>query len=252
MSKEPIKIFTDGASRGNPGPGGWGAVILLPDENKVVELGGHEDHTTNNRMEIQAAINALLHIRHLSDNVIIHTDSSYLIQGITTWVKGWVKNGWTTQGRDEVQNRDLWEILAAVVEEREEKGSEAEWKHVSGHAGVGGNERADIIATQFADLPAGALAKEGGEIVLYIGPASDYKINLTSTEENKVKKIAKDSKRARSSKPAYSYVSVVDGNVETHKTWAECEARVKGTKGAKYQKVFSADEEKELIKEWQK
>jgi ribonuclease HI len=243
MSKQPIKIFTDGASRGNPGPGGWGAVILLPDENKVVELGGHEDHTTNNRMEIQAAINALLHIRHLTDDVVIHTDSSYLIQGITTWVKGWVKNGWTTQGRDEVQNRDLWEILAAVVEEREEKASEAEWKHVSGHAGVHGNERADIIATQFAD---------GKNEELYIGPADTYKINLTSIAADKAKKTTRDSKRSRSSKPAYSYVSVVADNVETHKTWAECEARVKGTKGAKYQKVFSADEEKELIKEWQK
>src|SRR5947209_1529330 len=132
--RQTITIFSDGASKGNPGPGGWGAVILLPDDT-VVELGGHEDRTTNNRMELQAAINALLHVRHLTHDVTVNTDSKYLIQGITQWVKNWVKNGWTTQSREEVVNRDLWEILAAVIEQREEMKSITTWNYVAGHSG---------------------------------------------------------------------------------------------------------------------
>jgi ribonuclease HI len=241
MSKQTITIFTDGASRGNPGPGGWGAVILIPSEKKVVELGGHDDHTTNNRMELQGAINALLHIRHLTDDVVIHTDSSYLIQGITKWVRGWIKNGWTTQGREEVQNRDLWEILAAVMEEREEVKSATEWKHVSGHSGIPGNERVDVIASTFASKK---------DMELYIGPAAEYKVDLKSIEADGKLKYVRTTKKTRSIKPAYSYVSSVDGKVETHKTWPECEKRVKGVSGTKFKKVFSKDEEEPVVKEW--
>ena len=86
-----VTIFTDGASKGNPGPGGWGAVILF--DGKVVELGGKEVHTTNNRMEIEAAINALIHMKNIQEDITINTDSSYLISGVTDWVKNWVKNG---------------------------------------------------------------------------------------------------------------------------------------------------------------
>jgi ribonuclease HI len=243
MSKNNITIFTDGASKGNPGPGGWAAVILLPRENKVVELGGHEEHTTNNRMELQAGINALLHIRHLSDDTVIYTDSSYLIQGITKWVKGWIKNGWTTQSREEVQNRDLWELLAAVMEERAEVKSITEWKHVDGHSGIPGNERTDEIASGFADKQ---------EIELYIGPMKEYTFDLTALVPNKEKKSSKDAKKNRSSKPAYSYVSSVHGKVEIHPTWEACEARVKGVSGTKFKKVFSKDEEQELVSEWGK
>lgn len=243
MTKNHITIFTDGASKGNPGPGGWAAVILLPQEKKVVELGGHEEHTTNNRMELQAGINALLHIRHLSDDVIIYTDSSYLVQGITTWVKGWIKNGWTTQGREEVQNRDLWELLAAVMEERTEIKSQTEWKHIAAHSGIPGNERVDVIASSFA---------EKKEVELYIGPSAEYSVDLASLMVNSEKKSSKDNKKSRSNKPAYSYVSAVNGNVETHKTWAECEARVKGVSGTKFKKVFSKEEEHELVSEWGK
>ncbi len=238
-----ITIFTDGASKGNPGPGGWAAVILIPSENKVVELGGHEEHTTNNRMELQAGINALLHIRHLDDDVVIHTDSKYLIQGITTWVKGWIKNGWTTQGREEVQNRDLWEVLAAVMEERVEAKSDVEWKYVAGHNGIAGNERVDEIASDFADRK---------EVELYSGPSADYLVDLASLVPNQQMKSAKAGKKSRSGKPAYSYVSAIDKKVETHKTWAECEARVKGVAGTRYKKVFSKDEERELMAEWGK
>src|SRR5689334_19491210 len=106
-----IRIFTDGSSRGNPGPGGWGAI--LDTGSTTIELGGREDHTTNNRMEMTAALNAL---RRLRDEGLleatVHTDSKYLIQGITEWIAGWQRNGWITSTKKEVENRDLWEGLA--------------------------------------------------------------------------------------------------------------------------------------------
>lgn len=241
MKHENITIFCDGSSRGNPGPGGWAAVIAMPAEKRTVELGGREEHTTNNRMELTAALNALLHIKHLDDDVIIHTDSSYLIQGITKWVKGWIKNGWTTQGKEEVQNRDLWELLAAVLEGREGSNSVVTWKHVSGHSGIPGNERCDEIATLFAD---------GKEIDLYNGPLTDYPHDLFTSTPNREKKTVKDSKKIRSGKPAHSYISCIDGKIKIYKTWPECEADVKGVKGAKFKKSLSADDEQAIIKEW--
>jgi len=244
MKKEnTIIIFTDGASRGNPGPGGWAAVIAMPVEDRAIELGGREEHTTNNRMELTSALNALLHIKHLEEDVVVNTDSSYLIQGITKWVKGWIKNGWTTQGREEVQNRDLWELLTAVLEGREDKGSKTDWQHVSGHAGIPGNERCDEIATVYAD---------GKQMELYNGPLSDYSVDFFAVAANKEMKATKDKRKSRSSKPAYSYVSMIGGKIETYKTWVECEAKVKGVKGAKFKKAFSKEEEAEITAEWEK
>ena len=101
-----LTIFTDGSSRGNPGPGGWAAVVIHGD--KLQELGGGEANTTNNRMEITAAVRGLEKTKK-GDEVTIYTDSSYLINGITKWIKGWKRNGWITKTKDEVLNRDLWE-----------------------------------------------------------------------------------------------------------------------------------------------
>jgi ribonuclease HI len=238
-----IIIFTDGSSRGNPGPGGWASIIAMPGEDRAIELGGREEMTTNNRMELTGALNALLHIKHLDENVVVNTDSSYLIQGITKWVKGWIENGWTTQGREDVLNRDLWELLAAVMEGREEKGSETTWKQVAGHAGIPGNERCDEIATAFAD---------GKEPELYNGPLSKYPVDLHAETTNTENSEIKPKKKSRSSKPAYSYLSMIDGKIETYKTWEECEAKVKGTKGAKFKKALSAEEEQEIMAKWKK
>ena len=109
MKENTIIVFTDGSSRGNPGPGGWGAVVIEA-SGKVVELGGREDMTTNNRMEIAAALGALAHIhtRGIAGDIEINTDSAYLLQGITMWVYGWEKNGWKTKTGDDVLNQDLW------------------------------------------------------------------------------------------------------------------------------------------------
>ena len=157
-----VTIYTDGASRGNPGPGGWGVVITY--DNKVVELGGGEVHTTNNRMELTAAIEAL---KAVSDKQIaIYTDSEYVMKGITEWIERWQKKGWKTANRKHVLNQDLWQRLLEVTGDRK-----IEWKYVAGHAGVRLNERADEIATTFADLP-----RQGGVVPhLYNGPRDKYK-----------------------------------------------------------------------------
>lgn len=162
-----ITIFTDGSARGNPGPGGWG--VVYADEEKVVELGGGDVYTTNNRMELTAAIRALEFISPQQLNIektdiVLYTDSEYVLKGITVWVHNWQKNNWRTAARKPVENQDLWQALMAAAE-----GKAIDWKLVRGHAGVPANERCDTIATSFADT-AGML--------LYNGPKHEYTISL--------------------------------------------------------------------------
>lgn len=227
-------IFTDGASRGNPGKGGWGSVIV--ENDKVTELGGREDDTTNNRMELTAAIEALKVISNNSnDQITINTDSSYVINGITKWVHGWKRNGWVTKTKDEVLNRDLWEKLVEVKE-----GKDIVWNYVGGHAGIVGNERCDVIATSFAD---------NESVDLYKGLLVNYPIKNILSLENVVEKV---SKKSHSKAQAYSYISKLDGKIMTHKTWAECESRVKGKTGARFRKAISLDQERQIIEEFGK
>ena len=138
-----ITIFTDGSSRGNPGPGGWGAIVAS--EEKVYELGGRETMTTNNRMELTAAIRALESVS-LGKEITVYTDAEYVLKGITVWVHGWQKNDWKTAAKKPVENQDLWKQLIGAVE-----GKDISWKLVRGHAGVPANERCDEIATAYAD-----------------------------------------------------------------------------------------------------
>jgi ribonuclease HI len=141
MSERPtVTIWTDGACSGNPGPGGWGAVLMAAGREK--DLCGGEVLTTNNRMELMAAISALEALRRPS-LVDIHTDSQYLRGGITGWIKAWKKNGWHTKDRKPVKNVDLWERLDALTEAHEVR-----WHWVKGHAGTEANERADALARQ--------------------------------------------------------------------------------------------------------
>ncbi|NBB71023.1 MAG: ribonuclease HI [Alphaproteobacteria bacterium] len=137
-SVEPVEIHTDGACSGNPGPGGWGAVLRWQDHER--ELSGGEALTTNNRMELMAAIAALEALKRPS-RVVIWTDSGYLKGGITGWIKSWKKNGWKTAGKQPVKNRDLWERLDALCTRHE-----VEWRWLKGHAGHPLNERADALA----------------------------------------------------------------------------------------------------------
>jgi ribonuclease HI len=139
-------IYTDGACTGNPGPGGWGVVVYFTD-GEIYELGGGEAQTTNNRMEMQAAIAALklLATAKQSEPITLYTDSEYLIKGITQWVKGWKKKGWKTAQGKPVLNQDIWETLDQL------NNPLVKWQYVRGHAGNVGNERCDVIARGFAN-----------------------------------------------------------------------------------------------------
>ncbi len=139
-STPSVVIHTDGACRGNPGPGGWGAVLSWGPHHR--ELSGGERETTNNRMELMAAIQALGVLKH-SCEVVIYTDSQYLRKGVTEWIPVWKKNRWRTANRQPVKNRDLWERLDALSDQHRIR-----WKWVKGHAGNPGNERADRLANQ--------------------------------------------------------------------------------------------------------
>jgi ribonuclease HI len=138
VTEAPIDIFTDGACSGNPGPGGWGVVFQSGDT--VCEMSGGEAHTTNNRMEMMASLMALESSPEAC-SLNIYTDSSYLKDGITSWVKKWKKNNWRTSTGGDVKNKDLWERIDASCELRN-----VQWHWVKGHSGHPGNERADTLA----------------------------------------------------------------------------------------------------------
>jgi ribonuclease HI len=143
MSSKPdgvVEIYTDGACSGNPGPGGWGVLLRYSDRTK--ELCGGEASTTNNRMELMAAIQALEGLTRPS-TVRLHTDSSYVRNGITSWLPRWKRNGWRTAAKQPVKNDDLWRRLDAAASVHK-----VEWLWVKGHAGDPGNERADALANK--------------------------------------------------------------------------------------------------------
>jgi ribonuclease HI len=149
-----VIVHTDGACSGNPGPGGWGVVLQWNGHTK--ELKGGEPHTTNNRMELMAAISALENLKRPC-TVQIHTDSQYLRDGITKWIFGWKKNGWKTADKKPVKNVDLWQRLDAAL-----KSHEVHWHWVRGHAGHDLNERADVLAREgISDMRAAARAGKG-------------------------------------------------------------------------------------------
>ncbi|MEM6490850.1 MAG: ribonuclease HI [Pseudomonadota bacterium] len=138
MSADPVEIFTDGACSGNPGPGGWGAILRWRGNEK--ELSGGEAETTNNRMELLAAIAALESLKR-PVAVKLHTDSVYLRDGVTKWIENWRRNGWKTASKKPVKNEDLWKRLDAARSPHA-----VEWLWVKGHAGHPENERADELA----------------------------------------------------------------------------------------------------------
>jgi ribonuclease HI len=137
-----VTIYTDGACKGNPGPGGWG--VWLKSGTHERELCGGEAQTTNNRMELMAVIEALSALKRPC-HVILHLDSEYVRKGITEWIHGWKAKGWITAAKQPVKNADLWQRLDALVASG---GHSIEWKWVKGHAGDPGNERADALANQ--------------------------------------------------------------------------------------------------------
>lgn len=234
-------IYTDGSSRGNPGPGGWAAIVVHG--QKVIEIGGREQKTTNNRMEMTAAVRALQAIERVEQSeteININTDSAYLLNGITKWVYTWQRNGWKKKGKEparhgfaegesggEVLNKDLWQELMEETAKRE-----VEWKLVEGHSGHKYNDRCDQIATSFAD---------NKKIKLFSGTLDQYEKEILPNVRTIPKKGGQ----------AYSYVSEVGGKIEVHKTWEECKNRVQGKK-ARFRKSFSAEDEAKIIEEFKR
>ena len=138
-----VEIWTDGACRGNPGPGGWAAVLSSGGRERVLK--GAEEHTTNNRMELTAAIRGLEALRRKC-RVRVHTDSEYVKRGVTEWLPAWKQRGWKTSARKPVKNVDLWQELDALAQRHD-----IEWHWVRGHAGIAGNERVDRLANEAID-----------------------------------------------------------------------------------------------------
>ncbi|OGR44524.1 MAG: ribonuclease HI [Elusimicrobia bacterium GWA2_61_42] len=237
--KETIFIYSDGACSGNPGPGGWASVIIFP-EGSVRELGGGERPTTNNRMEMLGAIAALGAVRDRPEPVKLYTDSALLINGVTKWMRGWKRNGWLTAAGSPVVNRDLWERLDALAQDRKRR---LAWHHVKGHAGHELNERCDVIAVAFS---------KGERLALYDGPAvgCGYSLLEPGPEHLRDASAVSKSSSSRSKKKGGFYLSLVGGQVERHITWPQCQGRVNGVSGARFKKVASAEEEREVLKLW--
>jgi len=229
-------IFSDGACTGNPGPGGWASILASPD-GRVLELGGKDPSTTNNRMEIMGSLMALKALK--KDHaypVVLYTDSTYVIRGITEWIWAWRSRGWKNAEGNDVSNRDLWEELSRELLRL--KPLAVDWKYVRGHTGVPGNERCDEIAVAFAN---------GKWVDLYEGPLLNYEVAIFDLPEDQgLPEMRPREKKA----PAFSYLSYQGGVVRRHKSWTNCERRVKGQSGAKFKKAMSAAEEPQILKGW--
>jgi ribonuclease HI len=249
--KNKVLIFADGASRGNPGRGGYGTVVVSGLEENfnsnsgvlhIKELGDRDDMTTNNKMELSAVISGLKYCEKIGLNnaaeFSVYTDSKYVMNGAKSWIYGWKKNGWKTTSKEEVKNKDLWEEMSDLID-----GKKINWVLLPGHAGVVGNERCDQIATNLAD-------KEKDE--LFDGSLSvyDHPKILDVFYNPDLIKVAKDDKKSKSSAKAYSYVSKVDGKINVDKSWSDCEKRVKGKKGALYKKSISLSDQENISKDF--
>lgn len=239
MDENQHLLFTDGSSLGNPGEGGWGSILVLS-SSRVIEMGGYEKHTTNNRMELLALIRGLQRIEKESGDLTIFTDSKYVHLGATEWSHGWIKRDWKTLVKTEVENRDLWEIALPLLSDRKKFGVTT-WTHVPGHSGIAGNERCDAIATGFA---------KGEQVPLFDGNLEDYAIDILNIAIDEDMAEARSLARAHSRAKAYSYLSLVNGKAMRHLTWAECEKRVKGKSDVKYKKAISKEDERQILKSW--
>jgi ribonuclease HI len=216
LSHERAIAYTDGSCIGNPGPGGWAVHAELPD-GQVLELGGGELETTNNRMELRAAIEAVRITAHVPVVTVI-TDSSYVRNGITKWLSGWKAKDWRTATSQPVENQALWRELDALSDHR------ITWEWTRAHVGTPGNERCDAIARMFAAGIRPLTGKPGR------GRPSN---RMTRPAPNGI-----------------TYLSMIDGIVERHDSWSDCERRVHGVRGARYRKARSPDEEQAILASW--
>jgi ribonuclease HI len=229
-----IRIVTDGACRGNPGPGGWAALVIH--DGRIEELGGHEPHTTNNRMELRAAIEGLRRVP-ADAQVHITTDSQYVLRGMTQWLKNWQRRGWKTRNDTPVENQDLWQTLAQLA------GKRVQWQHVYGHTGDPENERANTIAQAYA------AGKSPGRAPRLDRQAAVSRSNQQATPPPEEAHALLE--QIAAARPARTtYLSLVGGTLARHTTWKECQARVHGVPRARYKKCTSAEEEITTVHSW--
>jgi ribonuclease HI len=227
-------IYTDGACSGNPGPGGWAAILIRGPERR--EIGGREEHTTNNRMEMQAAIEGL-RLARPGETVHVVTDSRYLHDGISQWIHGWKRRGWRRADGGEVLNRELWEELDRLTRR---PGLRVSWEHVRGHAGHLLNERCDELATAFARNAQPELRSTG---------ASDPPVEPRPAETLAVPPPA-EATSIPDPRRFPVYVSVIGEEVSVHDTWDQCDARVRGRPGARHKKVRTPAEYRDTLSGW--
>lgn len=219
-----IVIFCDGACLGNPGPGAAGWILKVGDH--IHEGGEAHESTTNNRMELLALLKPLEQLDSLDfKSLKIFSDSKYVLNGLQSWISGWKRRGWLTAEGEPVKNRDLWEFLDQELTRFTR--SKVSFHYTPGHQGIPGNERCDEIASTLA---------KGEKVELFDGPLHSYSVDLTVT--------------TRQTFDAPIYLSYVGGKIHRDKTWKECEARVKGGRGAKYKKVKSVEEEAATLAIW--
>jgi ribonuclease HI len=259
-----IWIFTDGACSGNPGPGGWAYVARVPNGAKyeIYENAGYHPKSTNNKMELEAVCQALMWLGARENvevlPIVIFSDSSYVIQGITKWIHGWKKNQWKKSDGSPVLNQEYWQRLDRIVQALKQKIS---FRYVEAHAGNPANERVDEIAVAFSTLQ---------EIALFEGSEELYTVDMVQSAERalarekqkpdtldmpdasftKIERVAKPRKAQSGKKEFVQYLSFCDGKIERHDTWEQCETRVKKKSGALYKKIKNKAEEFEILKKW--
>lgn len=226
------QVVTDGACSGNPGKGGWAAVLLS--EKDVVEISGSIQSTTNNAMEIFSVVEGLRHLKTWltqedvmakgrKRNIEILSDSQYVLQG-EEHLEQWAKRGWITQGGQPLKNLQLWQELQAVLQEWAESGdTRIVWKKVKGHSADPLNERADQLAVE---------ESQGKKTSHYKGSRAAYPVLEAQ------------------SGPSHGYLSLVSGKVEIHEDWDACKSRVEGVSGAKYKKFMNRLQRDEILKIW--
>lgn len=243
MKQSKIVIYSDGACSGNPGPGGWGSIVM--NSHHVTELGGYEPHTTNNRMEILAALRALELVSKQNlepDRIEIFTDSSYLINAITKWVYGWVKNSWVTAQGEPVKNADLFKKLLSITKSL--KAIKIEWTYVPGHKGIVGNERVDEIAVTFSQNTTMGQPLFDGPFESYWYPEIfDFKAESQARDSSSKVTTPKSAK-------AIGYLAWVNSQLYCFKTWDECARVTQGHSSARYKKFASKTQAIEILKEW--
>ena len=229
---KPYIIIADGACSRNPGPGGWGLILLTP-EDQVFEFGGHEPETTNNRMELMGLYRGMQEIYKIESkkktSKIVHfiTDSKYVLDGASKYVANWARSAWRTSTGTEVKNRDLWEKILKGLSEFQKLKMRFEYELVKGHSGHDANERCDQIAVAFT---------KNDPIDLYIGPLAGYSVRVGVHQ------------KVETFDPVY--LSYVDGVLSRHATWDDCQNATIGISGAKYKKVKNSQEEEDTLKLW--